>query len=333
MKQFTLDFEKPLRELEVKIDELEEQAQRGDAGLDGDIKKLRCKAEKLRKDIYSSLTRWQQVQLARHPQRPYAMDYISRITDSFIELHGDRNFREDKAVIAGLGVLRKKNNRKDGGSADNYRMRVAIIAQQKGRGTKENLERNFAMPHPEGYRKARRIMRLAEKFDLPVLTLIDTPGAYPGLGAEERGQAAAIAENLYEMAQLEVPLVAVIIGEGGSGGALALGVADRVFMLEHAIYSVISPEGCASILYREAAQAQKAAEALKLTARDLQQAGLIDGIIPEPLGGAQNDPDAVAQSLARLAFDEIAKLQKLTSEKRIQQRIEKYLRMGQWKEA
>ena len=234
MKQYTLDFEKPIRELELKINELEEFAKEGKIGLDGEIERLRQKAEKQKKEIYSKLNRWQHVQLARHPNRPYAQDYIDLIIEGFEELHGDRNFRDDRAIIAGLGRM-KRVSTSSTVDEDSDDFRVAIIAQQKGRGTKDNLKRNFAMPHPEGYRKALRVMHLAEKFNLPIITLIDTPGAYPGLGAEERGQAAAIAENLFAMAQLSVPLVAVIIGEGGSGGALALGVADRVFMLEHSV--------------------------------------------------------------------------------------------------
>ncbi len=330
MKHYTLDFEKPIRELEVKIDELEFMTQDGVVGLESEIKRLRRKAEKMRKDIYSKLTRWQHVQLARHPMRPFMLDYIARIFEDFVELHGDRNFRDDKAIIAGLAYLKTKRNQN--ADAPDTRMRIAVIGHQKGRGTKENLERNFAMPHPEGYRKARRIMRLAEKFDIPILTIIDTPGAYPGLGAEERGQAAAIAENLFEMAQLEVPTIAVIIGEGGSGGALALGVADRVYMLEHAVYSVISPEGCASILFRDAAQAKKAADAMKVTSADLIKEELIDGIISEPIGGAHHDVDAVAADILKLITAEFTKLQRLKPDVRIQKRIEKYLQMGHWKE-
>ncbi len=318
MNKVTLEFEKPIRELEEKIDELERLAQSGQIGIVGELKRLRTKADKLRDEIFSRLTRWQMVQLARHPQRPYTLDYIKSITSDFVELHGDRNFRDDPAIVAGLC-------RWDG-------RRVAVIGHQKGRNTRENILRNFGMPNPEGYRKSLRVMRLAEKFGLPVVTLIDTPGAYPGLGAEERGQAAAIAENLYAMAALRVPIVAVVIGEGGSGGALALGVADRVFMLEYSIYSVISPEGCASILYRDASKAQIAAESLKLTAPDLLTFGLVDGLISEPKGGAHNNPEQAARSVAetvRIALDELAPM---NAEARIEQKIDKFSKMGVWVE-
>jgi len=335
LKQYTLDFEKPIRELEMKINELEELAQKGKIGLDGEIKKLWIKAEKLRKDVYSKLTRWQHVQLARHPMRPYALDYIKMLTTGFVELHGDRNFRDDKAIVAGLAHLSGTSQpppAEHEEAEEGTRRSIAIIAQQKGRGTKDNLERNFAMPHPEGYRKARRVMRLAEKFNLPILTIIDTPGAYPGLGAEERGQAAAIAENLYEMAQLKVPIIAVIIGEGGSGGALALGVADRVYMLRYSIYSVISPEGCASILYHDATFAKTAADALKLTAPDLLKTGLIDGIIEEPLESAHYDPGFVAGEIKQTINTALDELIEMDPGERIQIRIDKYAKMGRWKD-
>jgi len=318
MNKFTLEFEKPIRELEDKIDELERLAREGQIGIQGEIKRMRAKADRLRDDIFSRLTRWQTVQLARHPQRLYSLDYIKAIVSDWIELHGDRNFRDDASIVAGLG---RWNGRK-----------VAVIGHQKGRGTKENLHRNFGMPHPEGYRKALRIMKLAEKFGLPVVTLIDTPGAYPGLGAEERGQASAIAENLFEMAQLRIPTVAVVIGEGGSGGALALGVTDRVYMLQYSIYSVISPEGCASILYRDASKAQLAAEALKLTATDLLTHKLIDEILPEPKGGVHNDPAAGADSIRRKVGTALDELCQLDPDDRINLRIDKYARMGVWTE-
>lgn len=316
MNRFTLPFEKPIRELEDKIDELERMAQGGQIGIDSEIRKLRLKADKLREEIFSRLDRWQMVQLARHPQRPFTLDYIKLISPDFIELHGDRLFRDDLSIVAGLGHW---GNR-----------RVAIIGQQKGRGTRDNLLRNFGMPHPEGYRKALRIMRLAEKFNLPLVTLIDTPGAYPGLGAEERGQASAIAENLYAMAELKIPSIAVIIGEGGSGGALALGVSDRVFMLQYSIYSVISPEGCASILYRDATKAQLAAEALRITAPDLLGYGLIDGIIDEPFGGAHNDPATTAKSIQETVINALDGISGLDADERIELRIQKYGKMGQW---
>ena len=329
MKQFTLDFEKPIRELELKIKELEELSKEGKMGLDGEMDRLRAKTQKLRKEVYSNLSRWQRVQLARHPMRPFCLDYIERISTGFMEIHGDRNFRDDKAIVAGIGYLKRFNSK---GERSVNEHRVAIIGQQKGRGTKDNLKRNFGMPNPEGYRKALRIMKMAEKFALPILTLIDTPGAYPGLGAEERGQASAIAENLYAMAGLKVPLIAIVIGEGGSGGALALGVADRVYMLENSIYSVITPEGCASILYRDASHAQTAAEAMKLTAHDQNNAGLIDGLISEPLGGAHNDIDQVAVRIAETATNAFDELLPMDPEERIQKRIEKYAYMGDWRD-
>jgi acetyl-CoA carboxylase carboxyl transferase subunit alpha len=319
MKDFTLDFEKPIRELEEQIDKLKKIAEGGKMGLEKDIVKLRRKADKLRRETYSNLNRWQCVQLARHPGRPYTLDYINLITTDFLELKGDRNFRDDRSIVAGLA-------RWDG-------LPVAVIGHQKGRGTKDNLLRNFGMSHPEGYRKALRIMMLAEKFGLPVITLIDTPGAYPGIGAEERGQASAIAENLMAMAKLCVPIVAVVIGEGGSGGALALGVADRVYMLQYAIYSVISPEGCASILYRDASQAAQAAEAMKVTAGDLLKLGVIDAIIEEPMGGAHHNPEKTAADVKTFVSQALRELIPLPIGERIDRRIQKYLKMGQWIES
>jgi acetyl-CoA carboxylase carboxyl transferase subunit alpha len=258
------------------------------------------------------------VQLARHPLRPYSLDYITRISSNFQELHGDRRFADDEAIVTGLGKI------------GNFHL--AIIGQQKGRSTKENLKRNFGMPHPEGYRKALRVMELAAKFGRPILTLIDTPGAHPGVGAEERGQAEAIAHNLFVMSSLPVPIIAVVIGEGGSGGALALGVADRVLMLENAIYSVISPEGCASILYRDASKNQTAAEALKLTAKDLSKLGLIDKIIPEPVGGAHSDYDACAENVKRAVITALEELRDKSPEELVDDRREKYRKMGYWQE-
>lgn len=318
MTKYILDFEKPIIELEQKVKELEELTDKGKLKLDSEILKLQTKADKLRTDIYSNLTRWQTVQLARHPQRPYTLDYIRLMVDDFVELHGDRNFRDDRAIVSGLGRISDVN--------------IAIIGHQKGRGTKDNLFRNFGMPHPEGYRKALRVMKLAEKFNLPVVTLIDTPGAYPGLGAEERGQASAIAVNLYEMAKLKVPIVSVVIGEGGSGGALALGVADRVYMLNHSIYSVISPEGCASILYRDATKAELAAESLKLTAKDLLNLKLIDKIIEEPIGGAHTDVEQCVRNVHLNIVEAISELTKLPVDQLLSARVEKYQRMGQWNE-
>ena len=272
-----LEFEKPIVELEQQIEELKRLASQRSLDVAREIAPLEAKLAELRGEIYRNLTPYQRVQVARHPRRPYTLDYISGLFTDFIELHGDRLFRDDPAIVGGLGRL-------DGRS-------VVVIGQQKGRDTKENLQRNFGMPHPEGYRKALRLMKLAERFRLPVVTLIDTPGAYPGLGAEERGQAEAIARNLEEMAALRAPIVAAVIGEGGSGGALALAVGDRVLMLENAIYSVISPEGCAAILWRDASPKERAAEALKLTAPDLLALGLVDEIMPEPPGGAHADPE------------------------------------------
>ena len=318
MDRFVLDFEKPIVELERKIAEMRELLQTSKLGVGSEITKLESKAESLKRNIYSKLGSWERVQLARHPLRPFTLDYISRIAADFQELHGDRRFADDAAIVAGVG---KVGNR-----------RMAIIGQQKGRGTRENIMRNFGMPNPEGYRKALRVMELAEKFNRPILTLIDTQGAYPGLGAEERGQAEAIAHNLFVMSTLKVPIIAVVIGEGGSGGALALGLADKVMMLENSIYSVISPEGCASILYRDAAKNKLAAEAMKITAPDLKALGLIDRIIQEPLGAAHNFYDETAQSLKQAVLEELATLDNLSIEDLIDNRREKFRRMGHWTE-
>lgn len=308
-----LDFEKPIVELEEKIRELS-----GVQGINDELERLKDQCEKLKKKVYSNLTRWQRVQLARHPKRPYTLDYINLITSDFIELHGDRNFKDDKAIVAGLGRLEGRS--------------VVIVGQQKGRDTKEKLRRNFGMSHPEGYRKALRVMRLGNKFGLPIISLVDTPGAYPGIGAEERGQSEAIARNLKEMSLLEVPIIVVIIGEGGSGGALGIAVGNKILMMENAIYSVISPEGCASILWRDATKAPQAAEALKLTARDLLELGVIDEIIPEPLGGAHRDPEVAADKLKSSILSSLKELEGLTKEKLISQRIEKFAKMGAFQE-
>lgn len=277
-----LDFEQPIAELEARIEELRHVS---DPKLDinEEIAKLQEKSEKLTRSIFSSLNQWQITQLARHMQRPYALDYIRRIFTDFEELHGDRHYADDPAIVGGPARL---NGRP-----------VMIVAEEKGRGTKEKIRRNFGMPRPEGYRKALRLMRMAERFHLPLLTFIDTPGAYPGIGAEERGQSEAIARNLIEMAELATPIVCTVIGEGGSGGALAIGIADRVLMLEYSVYSVISPEGCASILWKDAAKAEAAAEALGVGAERLLKLGLVDVVLPEPLGGAHRDPDATANTL------------------------------------
>ncbi|RKX69670.1 acetyl-CoA carboxylase carboxyl transferase subunit alpha [candidate division WOR-3 bacterium] len=305
-----LDFERPLLELEKKIEELKATSHNG---IGPELDRLTREAEKLKKKIFSNLNRWQRVQLARHPQRPYSMDIIERIAEDFIELHGDRYFRGDPAIIAGIGIIGPH--------------RIAIVAQQKGRTTKERIYRNFGQPHPEGYRKALRIMKLGAKFGLPVLSLVDTPGAYPGVGAEERGQAEAIARNLKEMAVLPVPIVIVVLGEGGSGGALAIAVGDRIYMLEYAIYSVISPEGCASILWRDSSKAPEAAEALKLTAEDLLHFGVIDDIIKEPEGGAHRDWDATAARIKTKVIEAFDELKRLPIDELIQKRVEKFRQM------
>jgi len=312
---FVLEFEKPIVELEHKIAEMRALAESsGMKNLSVEIDRMQKKAVKMREEVYSKLTRWQKVQLARHPRRPYTLDYIERLCSHFLELHGDRAFSDDHALVSGIGEF-------DGKS-------VLIIGNQKGRGTKENIYRNFGMANPEGYRKAIRHLALAQKFRLPVITFIDTPGAYPGLGAEERGQAEAIARSLYEMARLEVPIITFVIGEGGSGGALAISVADRIFMLEYSIYSVISPEGCASILYRDAGQAPQAAEALKLTAEDLLELGIIDGIIPEPAGGAHENYDEIAERVKGKIVNTLPELLAEPSQKLLEARHKKYERIG-----
>ncbi len=318
MENPILEFERPVVELERQIEEMKSLSSSGSVDLSEEISRLERKADKLRSEVYSNLNRWQKVQLARHPKRPYTSDYIERIFPGFMELHGDRMFRDDPSIIAGIGRIEDRP--------------LVLIGHQKGRGTKENLYRNFGMPYPEGYRKALRIMKLGAKFNLPIVTLIDTPGAYPGLGAEERGQAEAIARNLFEMASLPVPILTIVIGEGGSGGALALSVADQLLMLEYSIYSVISPEGCASILYRDAAQAPKAAEALKLTSHDLLKLKIIDGIIPEPSGGAHRDVDAMAETLKQEILKHLDHLVGIPIDELQTHRVDKYQKMGVWKE-
>jgi acetyl-CoA carboxylase carboxyl transferase subunit alpha len=312
------DFETDIERLEYRIRQLEQLGERHDLDMADELAVLRQKLLALRKGSYRSLSAVERVQLARHPKRPYTLDYIDRAFSDFIELHGDRAFRDDEAVVCGWARL-------DGRS-------VMVVGHQKGRDMKENLRRNFGMPHPEGYRKALRVMKLAEKFDAPIVTLIDTPGAYPGLGAEERGQAEAIARNLLEMARLRVPVIAAVIGEGGSGGALALGVADRILMLENAIYSVISPEGCAAILWKTAGAKDKAAEALKLTARDLSALQVVDDIVPEPVGGAHTDWDAAAGALRSALLRHLAEIEQMGAEERRGQRRAKFERMGAWRE-
>lgn len=313
MNGLWLDFERPIVELEKKIEELE-----GLEGVDDEIKRLKSQAEKLRKRIYSNLTRWQRVQLARHPRRPYPLDILPLMMSDFFELHGDRRFGDDRAIVAGIGKLDTHS--------------VAIIAQQKGRTTKDKIRRNFGMPHPEGYRKALRIMKMAAKFDLPIITMVDTPGAYPGAGAEERGQAEAIATNLFESATLPVPIIVVVLGEGGSGGALAIAVGDRILMFENAIYSVISPEGCASILWRDSSKNKEAAEALKLTAQDLLKFKIVDEIIPEPTGGAHMSIEETAHILKKVLIRNLDELKQIPTEQRIPLRIQKFQKMGVYKE-
>jgi acetyl-CoA carboxylase carboxyl transferase subunit alpha len=309
-----LDFEKPVLELEQKIEELKQSASSSGVDAAAEVDDLERKADALRREIYSNLTAYQRVQLARHPRRPYALDYVERCFEGWMELHGDRHFADDPAIVAGLAML-------DGRP-------VMVIGQQKGRDTKENLMRRFGMPNPEGYRKALRLMQTADRFDVPIVTLIDTPGAYPGLGAEERGQAEAIAVNLREMAKLGVPIVAVVIGEGGSGGALAVAVADRVLMFENSIYSVISPEGCASILWRDGKKAPLAAEALRLTAADLERMKVVDGVMSEPLGGAHRDHAAVAATLKEALIGHLDDLSGVSRDDRIRRRLEKFRGMG-----
>lgn len=316
--KFVLDFEKPVIELENKIKEMREHASTSGMNLSSDIKRLERKAKELRKQIFTNLSRWQRVQLARHPMRPYSLDYIERMCSYFEEFHGDRLFSDDKAIVAGIGMI------------DEFS--VVIIGQQKGRGTKQNLYRNFGMPNPEGYRKALRLMRFAAKFNKPIITLIDTPGAYPGIGAEERGQAEAIAKNLFEMSHFSVPIINVIIGEGASGGALGIGVGDRILMLENGWYSVISPEGCAAILWRDAANASKAADAMKVTAPDLVDLKIIDEIVKEPIGGSHEDYDLAADLVKKSIVKHLKQLIKIPSDKLIEQRIEKFSKMGAWVE-
>ncbi|NMB82003.1 MAG: acetyl-CoA carboxylase carboxyltransferase subunit alpha [Ignavibacteria bacterium] len=312
MAKNVLDFEKPIIELENKIEEMRKYE--GHLDISNEIRTLEEKVNELKRSIYDNLTRWQRVQLARHPERPYTLDYIYMMTDGFIELHGDRLFKDDHAVVGGFAKL------------DEYK--VMFIGQQKGRDTKSNLFRNFGMMNPEGYRKALRLMKLAEKFGKPVVTLIDTPGAYPGIEAEQRGQAEAIARNLLEMSRLKVPIIVVIIGEGASGGALGLGVGDRILMLQNTWYSVISPESCSSILWRSWDYKEQAAEALKLTAEDLLQQGIIDRIIPEPLGGAHKNHELMAATLKTVLKEELSALIKIKPEKLVQNRLEKFGKMG-----
>ena len=309
-----LDFEKPIAELEAKLQGMKQLAKESDVDVKEAVKSLENKIKELKKDTFANLTRWQRVQLSRHPDRPYALDYIYELSSDFIELHGDRNVRDDKAMVGGFATIENET--------------YMLIGQQKGRNTKQRQMRNFGMANPEGYRKALRLMKLAEKFNKPIITLIDTPGAYPGLEAEERGQGEAIARNLKEMFTLKVPVVCIIIGEGASGGALGIAIGDRVLMLENTWYSVISPESCSSILWRSWEFKEQAAQALKLTADDMHRSKLIDGIIKEPLGGAHIDPKATFRAVKKAIIDEVKALKKFSPEERISQRIDKFGAMG-----
>jgi acetyl-CoA carboxylase carboxyl transferase subunit alpha len=313
-----LDFEQPIAELEAKIDELRYIGDDADVNINDEVSKLEAKSKALTQSIFAALSPWQISQLARHPQRPYTMDYVSRLFTEFSELHGDRCFADDHAIIGGVARL--------GGSP------VMVIGHQKGRDTREKLHRNFGMPRPEGYRKALRLMGLAERFGLPVLTFIDTPGAYPGIGAEERGQSEAIARNLFVMSRLRTPVVCTVIGEGGSGGALAIGTGDRILMLQYSTYSVISPEGCASILWKSADKAEDAAEALGITSSRLLELGLIDRIIEEPLGGAHRDIDTMAANIRQALSEELAALQEMSVDELVDNRYRRLMAYGHFTE-
>jgi acetyl-CoA carboxylase carboxyl transferase subunit alpha len=309
-----LEFEKPIADLEKKIEELTLFTSTGNIDLEEEILKLHKKADQLRSEIYSRLSPWQEAQLSRHPNRPYTLDYIEAMLTDFVEMHGDRGFADDSAIVCGMAKL-------DG-------QPVVVIGHQKGRATKEKIVRNFGMPNPEGYRKALRMMHFAEKFKKPLITFIDTPGAYPGIGAEERGQGESIARNLYVMSGLKIPIITTIIGEGGSGGALALGIADRVLMFEHSTYSVISPEGCAAILWGNGSKASEAAELLRITARDLFQMKVIDEMIEEPIGGAHRDPRRAAEMLKEAITRNLAEIKNMPPDALVQQRYDKFRQLG-----
>ena len=317
MKGEFLDFERPIAELEARIGELRRVAD-PDLNIEEEIERLERKSHDLTRSIFSKLSAWQVAQLARHPQRPYTLDYLSRIFTDFEELHGDRNFADDPAVVGGLCRLEGRA--------------VVVVGHQKGRTTKDKVDRRFGMPGPEGYRKALRLMRIGSRFKLPVLTFIDTPGAYPGIGAEERGQSEAIARNLFEMATLPTPIVCTVIGEGGSGGALAIGVGDRIMMLQYSTYSVISPEGCASILWRSAERAQEAAEAMAITSDRLKALALIDRVIDEPIGGAHRDPEACARTLKRVLVEELRALERGNVRRMLEARYRRLMAIGRFKE-
>jgi len=312
-----LDFERPIVDLENRLDQLRRIDDGSDRNIREETGKLEKKIAKIRKEIFSNLTRWQITQLARHPNRPYMLDYVSLCLKNFLEIHGDRLYRDDPSIVSGFAELDSE--------------KVLVIGQQKGRNTNEKIQRNFGMAHPEGYRKALRVMRLAEKFRLPVITIIDTPGAFPGIGAEERGQSEAIARNLLEMARLRTPIVVVVIGEGGSGGALALGIGDQILMMEYAIYSVISPEGCASILWRETSSAETAAEMMKITAPDLKKFGVIDRIIPEPVGGAHRDHKTAAAAVKAALLEALEEVRSLPVRQLLDRRYAKYREIGRIK--
>ncbi|MCX6118345.1 MAG: acetyl-CoA carboxylase carboxyltransferase subunit alpha [Proteobacteria bacterium] len=309
-----IPFEKPIADLENRIDELREMASASSTNMDAEIADLETRAKKLRTEMFSRLTPYESTQIARHPRRPNTLEIISLVMTDFIELHGDRNFLDDKSVVGGLAKLNQRP--------------VVVIGHQKGRGTKDNIFRNFGMPRPEGYRKGLRLMSLAERFNLPIVTFIDTPGAYPGIDAEERGQSEAIAKNIMVMTRLRVPIVTVVVGEGGSGGALALAVANKVFMLEHGIYSVISPEGCASILMKSAAEANRAAEMLKITAKNALEFGIIDGILQEPEGGAHRDLAQICETIKNALEGSLTELSKMTGDQLREHRFQKFMKMG-----
>ena len=316
MSNYTLDFESSLKEIEDKIDSIKTTGIKTGMDVTDAVTKLEDQLSEEKKILYANLSRWERVQLARHPKRPYSSDYISRITDYWFELHGDRYFSDDPSMVCGIAKIDTLN--------------LMIISQEKGRGTKSKVFRNFGMARPEGYRKALRLMKLAEKYNIPVLTLIDTPGAYPGLGAEERGQAEAIARNLFEMAKLKVPIINVVIGEGASGGALGIGVGDKILCFENTWYSVISPEGCATILFRDSSRASEAADSMMVTAKDLEEMGIADAILQEPVGGTHQDYNQAAETLKEAILDSFSELIKIDPEKRIENRIEKYEKMGRW---
>ncbi len=313
-----LEFERPIIELEERIKELKNFSSERHIDLSSEVEKLEKKLENLKKEIYGNLTAWQRIQIARHPQRLYTLDYINRIMTDFIEIHGDRVYGDDKAIVTGFAKLEGE--------------RLVVIGHQKGRDTKENIERNFGCAHPEGYRKALRIMKLAGKFKLPIIILIDTPGAYPGIGAEQRGQAQAIAENICQMFGIKTPIICCVIGEGGSGGALGIGVGDKVLMLENAYYSVISPEGCSAILWKDSSKVREAAEALKLTSFDLLKFGIIDEIVPEPLGGVHKDVELSSQNLKEALLRNLKVLQKFSLDQLLKKRYEKFRKIGVFKE-